>query len=471
MFKFNEVKFFVCCAIIFGIILVMLIPPFQSPDEDSHFKKAYVVSYGKLFPTSQDGIIGFYLPKNMVSYINEKLNYIGNTSQKYSYTEMLLDDRVPQDYSEKVFSNFSTVGTTPVAYAAPAIGIFLSRVITYIMGLKDISITNMLYFARIFSLFLYIFLVATAIKITPILKKSFCLIGLIPMSLSLAATISYDSVIISIALLAVAMILKLMFDDNVKKVDYRYIIGFGVIGFILLTIKPVYIPVLLPLIFVPKEKWGKGSIKELIKICAIILCISIGLYIINKIPSFFAKSADTVTQPKEQIKFVLEHPIYYIKIWLNTMISGRGFYISGLFGIFGLLDTYLITAYTAIYMILFFMIVISDASLENKVIDWRQKIIYLLGIIASVFGIFFAMYIFWTSVLGGYGVGANTVTGVQGRYFIPLIPIGVMLFLNNSLQKNEKIRNFFNNVLNNSYIVAFTMLLVSSVTILLRFWC
>jgi len=43
--KVNPEKFFVYCALIFGIILITIIPPFQSPDEDSHFKKAYVGSF------------------------------------------------------------------------------------------------------------------------------------------------------------------------------------------------------------------------------------------------------------------------------------------------------------------------------------------------------------------------------------------------------------------------------------------
>ena len=57
MFKYEPAKFFVYCALIFGIILVVLIPPFQSPDEDSHFKKAYCVSNGKLYPTEKNGVI------------------------------------------------------------------------------------------------------------------------------------------------------------------------------------------------------------------------------------------------------------------------------------------------------------------------------------------------------------------------------------------------------------------------------
>ena len=63
MFNFKPATFFVYCAIIFGIILTVLIPPFQSPDEDSHFKRAYVVSYGKLYPSSENGIVRFLSSK------------------------------------------------------------------------------------------------------------------------------------------------------------------------------------------------------------------------------------------------------------------------------------------------------------------------------------------------------------------------------------------------------------------------
>ena len=56
----------------------------------------------------------------MVAYINEKLSYIGNTNQKYTYSELIMDDRLPKDYSEKSFQNFSTAETTPIVYIAPA---------------------------------------------------------------------------------------------------------------------------------------------------------------------------------------------------------------------------------------------------------------------------------------------------------------------------------------------------------------
>lgn len=472
MSKICPQKFFIYCALVFGVILIMIIPPFQSPDEDSHFKKAYLVSYGKFFPSSQDGKIGNYLPNKMIEYINEKLNFIGNRDKKYTYSELIMDDRLPQDYSDQTFQNFSTAEVTPIVYTAPAIGMLFSRIITPIIGLKELSITTMLYFARFFSLLLYITIVAMAIKTTPILKKTFCMIGLIPMSLSLAATISYDSVLIAISLLSVALTFKLIFDDNVKKVNYKYIIIFGIIGFILLSIKTVYITVLLPLIFVPKEKYGKDN-KGIIKCFFTIVGISLGIYILNKIPSLFLDSSTTSDgiAVKEQLNMVLQHPIYYLKIWIKSMIDNRNYYYSGMFGIFGLSDTYVLTLHTVIYSIAFFMINLSDISLSNIKFSWKYKSLSLFGILVSIFGIFLAMYLLWTSVLDGYGVGAQTITGVQGRYFLPLLPMAIVLLSNNILEKNKKVKNILERILDNSYLVFFIMLLISSLAILLRFWC
>ena len=472
MIKLKPEKFFIYCALIFGVILMLIIPPFQSPDEDSHFKRAYVISQGKLYPTVRDGIIGFELPAKMIKYINDKLQFIGNTERKYSYSELLKDDRLPEDYGEKTFQNFSTVPITPVAYMIPALGIFFSRIINAILGLDNISFVNMLYFARFFSLVFYIIVIAFAIKITPILKKTFCLIGLIPMSLSLAVAISYDSILIEACLLATALIFKLIFDEDVKKVSYKYLIVFGVIGFILLSIKTVYITVLLPIIFVPKEKFGKNMFNKIKSFC-IIGGIALTILIINKIPNLLLEKVENIESQffYDQIIFVISHPIYYLKIWINTMITNRNFYISGMVGTFGLLDTYLITVFTGIYIIAFLAIFISDISLLDKKFDLKYKIISLIGIIATVSGIFLAMYVMWTSIIEEYGVGASSITGVQGRYFLPLIPLGIALFSNNVLKKNKKIEKILNQIIENSYIVSIIVLIITIMTILLRFWC
>ena len=469
MIKLDPEKFFIYCALIFGILLVTIIPPFQSPDEDSHFKRAYVISKGHLFPTSQNGVVGYEIPTDMSNYINEKLQYIGNRDKKYTYSEEILDDRLPKDYSDVTFQNFSTAETTPVAYIAPAIGIVFSKITTKIIGMSNISVVTMLHFARFFSLLLYTFLVYLAIKTTPILKKTFCIIGLLPMSLALAVAISYDSVLIAISLLSTALIFKLIFDDNIKKISYKYLVAFGLITYILLSVKIIYIIVLLPLIFIPKEKY-EGKITKALKYVGIILGIALVLYIlINKIPGMNLQRNAIPNNSGEQLKYIFTHPIEYSKTLIKSMYGNRNFYLSGMIGTFGLIDTYIPSIYIVIYIIAVLVAIISDLSICPVKFNWKYKCIAVLGSVAGISAVFTGLYILWTSM--ELGVGATTITGVQGRYFIPIIPLAVIVFSNTILKKNEKIKAFMENILANSNLIPLIMLCITSVTIFLRYWC
>lgn len=63
MEKKSVQKKYMVLALIFGMLFVFLTPPLQSPDEDSHLKKAYVMAEGQFVPDVLDGHEGFYLPK------------------------------------------------------------------------------------------------------------------------------------------------------------------------------------------------------------------------------------------------------------------------------------------------------------------------------------------------------------------------------------------------------------------------
>ena len=468
MLKIRPEKFFIFCALIFGILLITIIPPFQSPDEDSHFKKAYVVSRGQLFPTAQNGIVGYEIPVDMVEYINEKLTYMGDRDKKYTYSEEIVDDRLPKDYSEVVFQNFSTAEVTPIAYIAPAMGIIFSKITTKLIGMDNISVVTMLHFARAFSLLLYVTLVYLAIKITPILKKTFCVVGLLPMSLALAVAISYDSILIAVSLLSTALIFKLIFDDKVKKISYKYFIAFGIIAFILLSIKIIYITVLIPMIFIPKEKYG-GKTKEIIKYFGIMIAIAIVLYIINKIPLMNLQRNAVESNSGEQLKYIITNPISYLKTLMKTMFFNRNYYFSGMIGLFGLLDTYIPTIYIILYALGALGVIISDFSMCPVKFNWKYKSVAVLGSIATICAAFTGLYVFWTSM--EIGVGAETITGVQGRYFIPIIPLAIIILSNSILKKNKTIKTIMEKILTNSYFVPAMALMITLVTIFERYWC
>lgn len=466
-------KIFVYLAVIFGFIFIMIIPPFQSPDEDSHFKKAYVVSRGDFFPIEKDNKLGYYLSDDMVNYIDGKLEYAGKLDKKYSFKEMYFDERLPKDYTKKSFYNFTTVMVNPIAYIAPTTGILVGKAFLPILKISNNnqSVVYMLYFARIFSLIMYIVLIYFAIKTTPILKKTFGMIGLIPMSLSLASCISYDNFLIPLSLLLSAIIFKLTYDDEVKNINKKYIIAIIVIGFILLNVKIVYATLLLLLFMIPKEKWGSKKSNRLIRI-AMVFGFIVGLTIIFKIPYYFLSAKDANSEfYSEQLSYILNNPFNYLMVFMRTIKNAFYFYLSGMIGTFGLIDTNILSPFVLFYFILFMLTGISEISLLNKKIPLFSKALVAISVVGSIFGIFTAMYIVWTSILPGYGIGAPIISGVQGRYFIPLLAVSFIIFGNKVIVKNKYLKKGAETLVTNSYFISTILLIITTITIIFRYWC
>ena len=114
---------------------------------------------------------------------------------------------------------------------------------------------------------------------------------------------------------------------------------------------------------------------------------------------------------------------------------------------------------------------IAETSLDNIKVKVIDRIIVFISASAAIFGCFLAMYIYWTSILDNYGVGAGAITGVQGRYFIPVIPLIFLIFANTKLQKVEKLNKIMKTIVDNFILPSSIMLCASVVAILLRFWC
>ena len=73
------------------------------------------------------------------------------------------------------------------------------------------SVVYQLYFARFFNLLFYSLIISISIKIKPILKKTIAQIGLMPMALFQAATVSYDPLLIALSFLAISIIFSVSF--------------------------------------------------------------------------------------------------------------------------------------------------------------------------------------------------------------------------------------------------------------------
>ena len=462
--SFRIENIYLILALLFGTLFIFLIPPFQSPDEDSHFKKAYMVSKGHFYGVESNKKIGNYIPNNMQDYINDKLTFMGNRDMKYSYSLYALDTQTLTVSSDKSFNNYSTVGINPIIYLIPALGIIIAKIFSVFLGLS-FTISNLLYCGRLLSLISYSLIVFYAIRISPKFKKSMMALALMPMTLTLFSTITYDSLIISCSFLLFGITMKYVHDDKLQKISQRDLVLLTSILFVFITLKYIYIFNFLVLLLIPKSKFifSKEDMFKKYGICLLGLVL---VYFFTNLPNYLLKSpVDPVTAKLTlaQRNFVLAHPFEYLEIFFNEVFNGRFFYLSSFVGTLGLLDTFLPIYIIVLYIVFLIVNVILDASVYDKEISRIKRALCIVTPMFIISLSFLGMYLVWTPMV--LGVKATSITGVQGRYFIPAFCLLPVAFTNKfKFNRYNKLFDYFAPTF-------ISIVLINTVLVLLlRFW-
>ncbi|MCI8588546.1 MAG: DUF2142 domain-containing protein [Bacilli bacterium] len=468
MKKVEIEKLFLLLGFFFGCLFIFLIPPFQSPDEDSHFKKAYTISEGRFYALSNGKISGLKIPDVMHLYIEDKLSVREDLDYKYTYKDFYSDQFFPSDFSHKTLREVSTSKVAPIAHLIPATGILFAKLVSPIFVDGTPSTAFMLYFARFFSLISYLTIGYFALKVTPVFKKSMMAILLLPMSLFLGSMVTYDNLLIPVSLLAIAYILKLIYDKK-ELFQKKHFILFCVIGYILLNVKVVYSLLLLLLLFVPKDKFigksDKDKFQTYFKIAGIVFLFTVLL----KLPNYFLDVEPTKTLASDQLRFILTHPFDYTKILIFNFLGQLRIQLCWMIGTFGLLDTQMPPLFLMLSFLNLLFVFVMDAISEKVQISYKLKMTVLLILILSVVGMYTIMYIDWTPKIFGV-VGGDQITGVQGRYFLPLLICCPILFSNRIFDRNKRIQEFTKTYFLKSVFVLSTCLAVSILVNLVRFW-
>lgn len=458
-------KYFLIISLIVGMLLIYIVPPFQSPDENSHFLKSYAISTGHVYPIYKDDALRFYIPKTLVDYSNYYNKNMGKKDFKYSYDDFYEEEYGKYSFSEKDYYTFSTASSSPLCHVIPAMGIIFTKILTHIGGDGRTSPLMMLHGARLFCLIFYIILGYFSIKKAPIFKRSIFVILLLPMSLYLGSSVTYDGLLYGTILLGVAEILHLIYAKD--KVEKKDLILLSLITLILLSVKVIYSLFLILLIFIPKEKFGENKDK-IIKIFGIFF-VALLLYLFFKVPNIFLKNIPSDALVTEQIKYVLHHPFNTIWTFVNNFFESSENLMFMMMGSFGLFEAKL--PYLVMYLgfICLISIFISDSSMVDiKTKKYSKIVISLIGICIA-FLIYAAMYITWTPIMLKE-VGGSIVEGVQGRYFLPLLIIIPYVIINTKLVRFNKVNKIVSFINKNYYFYSCIMLIFALFIIILRFW-
>ncbi len=409
--RFNVKKIYFITALFFGTIFVFLTPPFQVPDEPVHFFRGYQLSDLDFFQLRQEVPKSLY-KLSMISLSVREKNYHISDFQKMMKVKLAPESQI------KIWSYWYII-----PYVPQCIGITIGR-------LFDFRVLYLMYMGRVVNLLFSIFLITLAIHYIPVFKWGIFLLGLMPMTLTQLASNSYDAFTIGLALLSISYFLHLQ-SSNVHKVSRKNLVILFATNILLAFCRPVYCCIGFMFILIPVLKIGSKK-KYIITFILLLMSMVIAPFFITLTRILIASSANPLIQipwkpPFEQVNFICEHFITFVKIFFTTVFISHGkFYLESFVGILGWLDNPIPPLLVVSYILTLVFITIFNSKKIRTFLSTDRLI--LLGIFVTGFvAIEVAIYTTWSPV------GYERIEGAQGRYFIPLAPLFFLAFYNGTL--------------------------------------
>ena len=329
--------------------------------------------------------------------------------------------------TEDITVTFDNAGriVPDIVYLPMAIGITLGR----LLGLSTLLTY---YIGRILNLIVFIVITSIAIRIAPYGKNLMAMIMLLPISLQQASSASYDSIINAVILLYIAFILMLYKKESVKAKDYILLTILSV--FIVMCKGGVYAPICIMLAALP---FGiKLNKKSKIVILAAVLSALLAVLIYAGYPIFKALLFEGTARDEGEIYTVadmMSNPSGVINMWWNTLVRRGGSLLAGLLG--GRLAWLDIKANWIFLMIMGIgLVLMTNIEGEVLTVSTKERIFIFASHIIAIILIFLSMIVGFTKT------DSEVIQGLQGRYFIPLLPLSLMLFKTDMINlKKEKL--------------------------------
>lgn len=396
--------------------------PNHKPDEPQHLYRAYDVSNGNIVSDKDEkGISKIKVPIALL-----ELN--GNTINTYLKLDQALDEKT--DYNNTITVSSTAAGYNAISYLPNSIGLLMGKALNFNI---DISY----YLARLMSLLFSIFFGYLCLKfLNGIIGQKVLFVYLFnPVLLQQQTAISGDVLLNALSLLFICYILKLTFSSSNLKVRDVIILIFTYV--ICISIKVAYFPMILLIFLIPFKKFILFDRKKYIYI--IISVLISGIFLVLSFTNMNYKNEDVYVidgvNQHEQLKEVVKRPLNYLSTINNTINEKGDYYISSFAGKY--LNWGDLEVNSGAFMFFIIMLVISPFIYDNykNELSFKNKILILITFFLTINVLLGGVYLQWNPV------GSKIIDGIQGRYFIPVLLLPLLCFIN----KRNQIH--FNNLL------------------------
>lgn len=443
-----------------GLMYLFVLPPLSAPDEISHYVSAYQLSskmlgqpsndrYGRVLLRAQDawvedleGIFEYEPDADgnlqIVPGSSEGSVKLGELLDESMYrtlwelgiTEQYMPQRMESMRGAAVSSLYPPVVTTPLAYVPAGIGISIAR----ILGTTTVPL---LYLGRLANLVFFVLMTWLAIRRLPFGKEVLSGVALLPMTLHLSASFSYDVMIMGCMFCFTAVCLDLAYKK--ERVTWQDVVILMALMAVAGPCKMVYAVMMGLCLLIPVRKfggWGKWALAAL----AVGGAWAVVMYLVNsQVIVTYTTGTETYIQwaeePGYSLTLLLHQPIRLFRMFYQTILWQAEHYHLTMIGAYlGNLDKVLDVPYPVVMTFTVCLLGLAFRKPgENMEMSGKQRawvFVVCAGCAAATMG---SMLIAWTPI------SSKVINGVQGRYFLPFLPVLLMALKNNTvvLTKNR----------------------------------
>jgi uncharacterized membrane protein len=416
----RPVLIFSLLSILFGAAISIITPPLRGPDESAHFLRAYGIARGDIVPSirDQESKKGVFLSADLYdgfAYFDALQS--APRASDFNYRSAINDywnsraaGASSNDVSPVVFVRYAgSEGYSPAPYLPHIAAAGAAR----LMGLEFLGT---LYLMRLAGLLVMTMLIAYALAILPRLVWGFALIALIPAALYGRAVINADGGVLAYTMVVVAVWVRATVFPE-KQNALRQTLWLCLCA---LSKPPQIVFVLLQ----PVTKPLRNLVRSWPRMAAVVLpalILSIAWLLASAGDLGAWRLVELTGIPPEQfspawkLRFMLQNPSDFPQALFGTL-GQIGELWRQLIGVLGLFDTVLATwAYPLLTTLLLGS---WTAALELSA-PVRRRLAWVAGVTAAAYSVAICMifYLVWTPIRSA------EIWGVQGRYFIPALPL------------------------------------------------
>ena len=405
---------------IFPIICLAYLTVFTPetiPDEAVHFDSAYQYS----------NIMMLNL-KNKSEKRTCDLTYTSSDSiiNKDSYYKVSDHDELFCSNNQMQFVDDNLITNAPIAYIPAAIGITIARV----LNLGPLYLYNL---GRICNILMCFVLMYYSIKKIPFGKSLLFSLCLLPMVTHLVCSYSYDGMIIAMSFLLTSYLLNMIYlEDRISKKDFLIVF---ILSILLSPCKIVYASICFLSFLIPKKNMSEFKYKYLPQALCIIGAI-FSIFIVQFANlSVAGGQSNYITwadAPGYTLGWALANPSGAIHIFAKTIKKYGASYLTRMLGSsLGWLRVEIPWYVILGFIVIIFMAMVNDKNEDIKIKN-THKVWTLMLCLGSSLLIMYSMF------TGHTPQGWDVIEGIQGRYFIPLLPMFYLVIRNNFIITDER---------------------------------